>query len=123
MRDQANSWVDFQGVRWPLITSKRRLRFKNPAHAALRRHVHHRDGFQCVRCGLQAIAQANYCGRDALRTNRIKNGFAELLVIDHIVTLKAGGLNRVENLQTLCETCNLQKMPEDALAVQSTRGI
>jgi 5-methylcytosine-specific restriction endonuclease McrA len=39
------------------------------------------------------------------------------------VTLKAGGLNRVENLQTLCETCNLQKMPEDALAVQSTRGI
>ncbi|WP_409241999.1 HNH endonuclease [Curvibacter microcysteis] len=38
------------------------------------------------------------------------------LVVDHILTLKAGGLNVVENFQTVCVTCNKKKLREGRTA-------
>lgn len=111
-------WTDFQGRSWPVVQSPRRLKFSYPAHAALRAHVHHRDGFSCVRCGLAAkVIPANYDGRNAVATTRSGTlGFPVLLVVDHMLTLRAGGRSVVANLQTLCETCNLKKQKEDRAA-------
>lgn len=119
MRDYGETWTDFAGRVWPVIASARRLKFKNPAHAAARAHVYHRDGYRCVRCGVAAInVPRDYTGRMTLETSALcRDGVNRvLLVLDHAVTLKAGGKNRVENLQTMCETCNLQKQPEDLAA-------
>lgn len=118
MRDY---WTDFKGVDWKVVTSTRRLKFKYPAHAALRAHIHHRDGYACVKCGLSALAvPACYDGRDALpTTGRCDMGFPILLVVDHKLTLSAGGLSVVGNLQTLCEVCNRKKLREDLKAISA----
>ena len=112
-------WTDFEGASWPVITSVRRLKFKYPAHAALRRHVYRRDAFACCRCGVCALfVPIGYDGREALYTTSIlRNGYHDVLVLDHILTLPAGGRNVVENLQTLCETCNRKKQREDKAAI------
>jgi len=41
----------------------------------------------------------------------------DCLVLDHILTLKAGGKSAVWNLQTLCFTCNRRKQREDKRAI------
>lgn len=121
---QSSMWTDYSGKQWPVVRSTRRLKFKNPSHAALRAHVHRRDGYCCVRCGvLASYVPPNYDGRMALVTTaRTKDGWPVLLVLDHVLTLKAGGLNEASNLQSLCETCNLKKMPEDAAATRKARS-
>lgn len=53
---------------------------------ALRRQVYERDGYQCQHCG---------CG--------------ENLQIDHVHPVSRGGATSVDNLQTLCGTCNQRK--------------
>lgn len=123
MRDYSNSlgrtWTDYLGRVWPVIQSRRRLKFKYPAHAALRAHIFHRDGYKCVRCGAAAIEiPEDYTGAGTLRTDTfVSSGYRDALVVDHILTLKAGGRNSIENFQTLCETCNKRKLPEDRAAV------
>lgn len=123
MRDGVSYWTDAWGDRWPVISSVRRLKFKYPAHAALRRHVFHADGFKCRRCPATAIEiPANYNGHNTLHTNTFTGGgFRDVLVLDHIVTLKAGGLNDVGNFQTLCETCNKRKQKEDNATTEAFR--
>jgi len=127
MRDYAKFgapvWTDHWGQVWPVITSCRRLKFKYPAHAALRRHVFHRDGYKCQRCGLAALsAPEGYDGHSTLETTkRDKDGWPILLLVDHVLTLKAGGLNVIENFQTLCQTCNLKKIREDNVAARLYR--
>jgi len=118
------TWVDFEGRVWPVVRSLRRLKFKYPLHAALRRHVFHRDAFTCRRCPARAIdIPADYDGRMTLFTDTFTSpGWRDLLVLDHILTLRAGGLSTVENLQTLCETCNRRKIPEDIAAAQAVVG-
>jgi len=54
--------------------------------AATRCHVYERDGHACVTCGSQ---------RD--------------LTVDHIVPISRGGDNDIENLRTLCRSCNSRK--------------
>lgn len=49
-----------------------------------------RDGFRCRMCGASAAQGTN-------------------LHIDHILPISRGGLSTQDNLQTLCETCNLGK--------------
>lgn len=106
-------WTDAWGQEWPVVRSPRALKFKIPCHAALRRHVFHRDGYACRHCGAKAIdVPENYSGRFTLNTNTFvcgREGWNDVLILDHIVTRKAGGQNIVENLQTLCETCNRRK--------------
>jgi 5-methylcytosine-specific restriction endonuclease McrA len=75
----------------------------------------------CVRCGAKAIeVPTDYDGRFTLWTNTFtkKGGWRDVLILDHILTRKAGGQNRVENLQTLCETCNRRKVAEDKEAAR-----
>lgn len=127
MRDYAKvapTWTDFEGREWPIVRSARRLKFKYPAHAALRRHVFRRDGYRCVRCGAEALeVPEGYDGRETLHTTTfVSTGYRDVLVLDHIVTLRAGGRSVVENLQTLCETCNKRKQREDREAVRKCVG-
>ena len=119
-----NTWIDHLGREWPLVRSARRLKFSYPTHAALRAFVFHRDGFCCVRCGASAASiPADFDGRDTLRTNtRTGAGTVDLLVVDHILTLSAGGKSHPSNLQTLCETCNKKKMPEDMAAAAAFKA-
>lgn len=51
-----------------------------------REAVYRRDGYRCVTCGA-----------------------GDELSIDHIVAIKDGGTNRLENLQTMCRSCNTEK--------------
>lgn len=107
------TWTDHLGRVWPVIQSRRRLKFKCPAHAALRAYIFHRDGYKCVRCDAYAVGvPKDYSGRYALSTNTF-----DVLIVDHILTLKAGGLNVIENFQSLCETCNKKKIREDVAAI------
>ena len=118
-KSQDGTWTDHLGRVWAVVQSRRRLKFKYPAHAALRAHVFHRDGYKCVRCNASAIdVPLDYSGADTLFTDTfVSSGFRDMLVVDHILTLKAGGPNVIENFQTLCETCNKRKSREDRAAI------
>lgn len=113
-------WIDCFGVSWNLIKSTRRLKFKYPLHAAIRKHVFHVDNYQCKRCKAKAVnIPKDWDGKQTLSTNNLVNGYKDCLVVDHIITLKAGGKNEVENMQTLCETCNRKKLKEDLLNIKN----
>jgi 5-methylcytosine-specific restriction endonuclease McrA len=123
------TWTDHLGREWPVVRSHRRLKFGYPAHAALRAFVFHRDGFRCVRCPAKvAVAPETYDGRQTLETDTLtgKPGdryrWADCLVVDHVLTLPAGGTSHPNNLQTLCETCNRRKQREDKAATAAYRA-
>lgn len=118
-------WTDWEGRSWPVVQSRRRLNFKYPAHAALRAHVFRRDNFSCRRCGAMAIdVPSDYDGRVALFTNtfvkykKLRRCYPDVLIVDHVLTLAAGGRSHIDNLQSLCETCNKKKLPEDLAAAR-----
>lgn len=56
----------------------------------LRHKVLERDHYRCVHCGASAIDGAK-------------------LHVDHIIPIAHGGKTELDNLQTLCEACNLGK--------------
>lgn len=58
----------------------------------LRFLVLQRDGFRCVKCGASPA-----------------KGHIVSLQVDHVVPWSKGGETEFENLQTLCETCNIGK--------------
>jgi 5-methylcytosine-specific restriction endonuclease McrA len=58
----------------------------------LRFLVMQRDGFRCCNCGSSPA-----------------KGHAVSLQVDHVVPWSRGGETTFENLQTLCETCNIGK--------------
>lgn len=120
-----NFWIDCFGNTWPVIKSKRRLKFKYPLHAALRKHIFHRDNYQCKHCGITADdIPEGWDGTTTLFSQSpLINGFKTVLVVDHILTLLAGGLNVPENLQTLCETCNRKKIKIDLQNISAYRGL
>lgn len=103
---------------WPVTASRRALKFDIPCHAALRREVFRRDGFKCRRCSAKAAAvPQDYSGRYTIWTDtKTGAGRSDALIVDHIVTRPAGGENALNNLQTLCETCNRRKQKEDKAA-------
>lgn len=68
-------------------THQKRKRKSIPG--VLRHEVFKRDDYRCVECGA---------------TNK-----ETTLHIDHIMPLSNGGTDELDNLQTLCETCNLAK--------------
>lgn len=62
---------------------------RSPIPESLRHEVFKRDGYRCVECGA---------------TNR-----ETTLHVDHIIPKSEGGTDELDNLQTLCEKCNLAK--------------
>ena len=59
---------------------------------SLRIKVMNRDNFKCVFCGKSPATE-----------------IGTRLHIDHIIAFSMGGTNTLENLQTLCEKCNIGK--------------
>lgn len=120
----ADTWTDYRGRVWPVVQSSRRLKFKYPAHAALRAHVFHVGEYRCAHC--PAVAKEvpiDYSGRWALQTDTMVCArWSDVLVLDHILCLKAGGRNVVSNFQALCETCNKRKQKEDIAAAAQYRA-
>jgi 5-methylcytosine-specific restriction endonuclease McrA len=118
------TWTDCFGVTHIQVKTLRRLKYKYPLHAAIRRHVFHVDNYTCRRCGVSAeTVPENYDGRKTLNTtSKIKSGWHDVLVVDHIVSLSAGGKNVISNFQTLCETCNKKKIKSDNRMAKAYRN-
>lgn len=115
MRDYGSThmpfWLDDQGNCFVVPSRSQRPRYKYPSHAALRSFVYRRDGFMCKTCGTSPSSIPDgYDGHETLKVpRRSKAGFGSMLVIDHIVSLRNGGTNHPDNLQTLCDCCNAAK--------------
>jgi hypothetical protein len=111
-------WTDHNGVHWKVPTIIGRLKFRIPCHRALRAYVHRRDGFRCQGCGILAypLPPPDYDGSGATYAP----GRHRVLVLDHILSRRNGGLHHPDNLRTLCEPCNASKAClVDARSVQS----
>ena len=77
------------GIIKPFTTNTHITRRRNPINPALRHEVFHRDGYRCLECGAS--------NKDIQ------------LEIDHIKPVAQGGTDELNNLQTLCMTCNRAK--------------
>ena len=88
-----------------------RLHFKRRAHQILRVAVFARDDFTCQSCGWRPEDHQipeRYDGRYVI--GGYPNPRADrMLQVDHIFPRALGGLPTLDNLQTLCEPCNLSK--------------
>lgn len=74
-----------------LLDMARRLGWqpkRKPVSARRRTIVYRRDGYACVECGDDDVTQ---------------------LTLDHRVPVLLGGTNSVDNLRTLCRSCNCRK--------------
>lgn len=106
-RIDSDCWLDRHGVRRRVPAATGKLNFKYPLHAALRAHVFYRDNFICQSCGLVAAGESDYDGRDTVFSlTRDAGGWPIYMVVDHILTLRAGGNHHPSNLQALCDPCN-----------------
>jgi hypothetical protein len=87
---------------------------------SLRYHTFQRSGCVCVKCGLkgQYFAVERSINRFMQRTTKRfhlnlwgvdSNGVERLFTKDHVIPKSKGGLDVVENLQTMCTVCNLEK--------------
>jgi 5-methylcytosine-specific restriction endonuclease McrA len=102
---EATYWTDHGGRAWKVPTRRGRLKFKTPAHAALRAFVFRRDGFACVACGAKGVrVPKNYDGR---KTVGVVGGWC--LVMDHQLSRRNGGAHHPDNLATYCDKCNARK--------------
>jgi len=68
---------------------KKKISKRNPLDSKLRHEVFKRDGYKCLECGA---------------TNKEKT-----LHCDHIIPVAQNGTDEMDNLQTLCDDCNLAK--------------
>lgn len=73
-------------ISWPESVKPSKKYIKKKIGIKLRLQVYERDGFKCVKCGVQ------------------KN-----LTLDHIKPESKGGDSNLENLQTMCKSCNSEK--------------
>lgn len=86
-RARSKTWTDSNGNIRRVPSPSRRPRYSQFDDCAeLREYVFDRDGGQCRFCGDR-----------------------QGLVVDHIVSLRNGGTNHPQNLQTLCRDCNVRK--------------
>ena len=65
---------------------KKENKNKAPVPIGIRNYVFERDNFTCLACGTR-----------------------ENLTLDHIIARSRGGSNDIDNLQVLCQHCNLSK--------------
>lgn len=102
-------WVDHHGTIRPHAGNRQALNYLKPDHAALRAYVMWRDQYACQSCGSRAEhVPDGYDGAKALRTES-----GQYLVVDHVLSRRAGGSNRPTNLQCLCLPCNSAKTARD----------
>ena len=77
---------------------------------SLRYQTFYQKGVKCACCGIEGT-HFKLCGDE--RTNRRHfNLFTEdgmLMTKDHIIPKSKGGLDTVDNMQTMCERCNHDK--------------
>lgn len=89
---RSNSEIDRAGlpviepIHKVLAAIAREVYPRQPIPFELRKAVYERDGYACLRCGRTAY-----------------------LSCDHVIPVTSGGETIIENLQTLCLTCNRQK--------------
>lgn len=84
------------------------INFKHHRNRALRVAVFSRDGFRCRHCGWQAsTVPEDYDGRYAI--GAWPHHDERILHIDHVVPRHLDGPSELDNLQTLCESCNCRK--------------
>lgn len=76
----------------PTISSDNNKQVRKSLSLDLRFRVLKRDNFKCVKCG-----------------NSPSKDHDVDLHVDHVVPLSLGGGDDIENLQTLCNKCNLGK--------------
>ncbi len=65
------------------------IKKRDPIESRLRHEVFKRDGYKCLECG--------------------KTKENTTLHVDHITPVSQGGTDELDNLQTLCQACNLAK--------------
>ena len=69
--------------------NKKNKKVRDPIESRLRHEVFKRDDYRCLECG--------------------KTKTETTLHVDHIIPVSQGGTDELENLQTLCQACNLAK--------------
>ena len=90
---------------------------------SLRYQVFKIHGITCVTCGLVGTHFALEAHKpDAVKPNApyhfnlygMRNGKEVMLTKDHILPKSKGGMDRIDNMQPMCETCNWAK--KDSIA-------
>ena len=72
-----------------LNDKEKKIQKRNPIESRLRHEVFKRDNYKCIECG--------------------KDNKNSTLHVDHIIPISQSGNDELENLQTLCQACNLAK--------------
>lgn len=83
-------------------------RSRNRIYPRKRYQVFTRDGFTCQRCGWSPEIPEDYDGSQYL-AGLGSDGRSRQLEIDHIMPHSRGGSDEIENLQALCNRCNMSK--------------
>ena len=81
------------------------MAMKSGVKGSVRRRIFRRDGYRCLRCGVQGMEKRWKSGAFTYPTS-IPMVF---LSIDHRHPKSLGGSHDEENLRTLCTLCNAQK--------------
>lgn len=82
-----NEYPTKEGIQYRRMTESKP--YKKTLPKGIRHEVLKRDDFRCVECGA---------------TNK-----QSPLQVDHIIPLSKGGTDELDNLRTLCNTCNISK--------------
>jgi 5-methylcytosine-specific restriction endonuclease McrA len=85
------------------LDSERVERLSSYQWEELRQKVFVKDNFSCRKCKISLVGCTFIC--------------------DHITPVELGGLNVVDNLQTLCESCNSKKTVEDREKIRRIKKI
>ena len=92
----SDNFVRFNGEEFPIQEKSGTVGYSKEnsrnVSLSLRLKVLNRDNFKCIFCGKSPATD-----------------FGTKLHIDHIIPFSKGGKSTLENLQTLCEECNLGK--------------
>jgi len=95
----------------PTVTPRLNFQCSRTARA-LRLEVFLRDRFTCQACGYRPPADCipeGYDGRDAIYEPTPFDQPQRVLHVDHTIPRSLGGPSVIENLQTMCFSCNSSK--------------
>ena len=96
------------------------INFRIKKNKKLRKSVYKRDNFTCQLCGWRPLDKhipKNYDGKYTIRVFEEDDE----LQIDHIIPQAKGGVDNIQNLQTLCEHCNNKKNDKIRIGVNNVQ--